>query len=705
MNIHLDIQNDGVYRLTFDRPDSAANIFDRHTLEELDAHLATLSGDTRMRGLLLASAKDSIFVAGADIRELLKDDRSDDELRAIVREGQRIFNRIADLNAVTVALIHGACLGGGFELALACDVRLATRDRATRIGLPETALGILPAWGGCTRLPRLVGVPRALDAILGGKRYAAEHALKLGLVDELAPREHLLQRALQKIDEGKPRRRPPAWVNLPVVARIIGGRVRAEVQRRTRGHYPAVLEALAVITGGIGQPREAAQQAEEQALVRLARTDVCRQLVRLFFLQERAKRLSVKDRIKSAEFRPAPVQTAAVLGAGVMGAGIAQWLSARGLPVILRDINEEQVRKGLEMISKSYADAVKRRLLSPLEARQGLDRVSPAGGEVPMGGVDLVIEAAVEEMALKKTLFARMREQAGPAALLATNTSALSVSELGAAAGAPERVIGLHFFNPVASMQLVEVVEGDRTAPESVERALKFVQRIGKLPVLARDRPGFIVNRILMPYLIEAGHLFEQGASIRAIDEAMLEFGMPMGPLRLLDEVGVDVARHVAAFFVEAFPDRFPVPALLAGMIEARCLGRKTGAGFYLHPKNKRAEPKPNPAVSRWVAGHAAAGWSPDRLQERMVLLMVNEAARCLEERVAATPADIDFAMVMGTGFAPFRGGPLRYADQAGLGHLADQLARLAREVGPRFTPCDLLRRRADQEERFYGKE
>jgi 3-hydroxyacyl-CoA dehydrogenase/enoyl-CoA hydratase/3-hydroxybutyryl-CoA epimerase len=386
-----------------------------------------------------------------------------------------------------------------------------------------------------------------------------------------------------------------------------------------------------------------------------------------------------------------------------MGAGIAQWASAREWQVVLRDINAEQVAKGLSSIAQLYRQGVKRHVFTKLEARAGLDRISPAATEVPLKNVDIVIEAAVEKMDLKKQIFARLDALAGADTILATNTSALSISDIAASTSHPERVIGIHFFNPVHRMQLVEVVVGQQTDPRIVQRAVRFVQQLGKLPVVVKDSPGFLVNRILMPYLIEAGHLFEAGGRVEDIDECMLDFGMPMGPLRLIDEVGIDVASHVAQTVVSKFSNRLKTPTALAEMVQAGLLGRKSGRGFYLH-SDKAKEADVNPDIDKYHHNASAATLSREKLQNRMVLLMINEAARCLEEGLVAEAADVDFGMIMGTGFAPFTGGPLRFADYLGLEKVVQEMERLATEGEPRFAPCALLNTMATNGRRFYEK-
>ncbi len=724
--IRRQINGDGICVLTFDRPNSSANVFDRATLLELSENLDAITTMADLKGVVLISAKPGIFIAGADLHALSTmvgkpAELPSPDLISLMELGQSVFDRLANLPVPVVAAIHGACVGGGYELALAASYRLATPDRATKIGLPETQLGILPAWGGTTRLPRLIGLPKALELILSGKTLAAKAALKAGLVDELVPRERLLEFACQRIlERGLTLRQPrTSWfksaVNNRVTATLLRPYLRTQLMRKTRGHYPAVLAALSVATRGIWHSVAQSLALERAAVQELSSTEACHNLMRLFLLQERSKKMDASagfslSEVEHAQIVPAtvshhildlihPVERTAVIGAGVMGAGIAQWLSARGLPVVLRDINAEQIGRGLATIRDLYNKGVKRHTFTKVEAREGLDRVSPAPSEVPLQNMDLIIEAAVEKMDLKKQIFRRLAEVSGPDTILATNTSALSVAELAKFTKAPERVIGLHFFNPVHLMQLVEVVISSHTDPVVIERAVRFVQKIGKLPIVVSDHPGFLVNRILMPYLMEAVRLFEGGARVDDIDEVMLEFGMPMGPLRLLDEVGLDVAQHVSGTLSGAFGDHLPVTSAVEKMVAAGLLGRKSDHGFYVHSGKT---PVVNAATEMFRTGEWASELSLDALRKRMVLLMVNEAARCLEEEVVSSPEDADFGMVMGTGFAPFLGGPLRYVDSVGAIPLVEKMETLAAHGETHFKPCALLKKKAETGETFY---
>ncbi len=648
--LHLDIV-DGAAVIVFDHPEKSANVIDGAFLDEFERALNAVS-HLRPRGLVLSSSKPAVFVAGADLAALggLRGER----LAALGERGQRIFGLVEDLGIPTVAAIHGACLGGGLELALACDCRIASGDSATKLGLPETQLGILPAWGGCTRLPSLVGLPAAIDLVVSGRQLKAKQALRLGLVDEVVPRERLVGRALALLDEAPARRRRRLLTNNPLSAGVLRRIARRRLLAKTRGLYPAPLQALEVVSRGAGRSaraRSASLARERDALVRLAETGAARQLMRLFFLVERAKRFRHDPTLDAAAL--APVRRTAVVGAGVMGAGIAQAFASRDFPVVLSDIDRDRVAAGARTVGDLFAKAAKRRIFSAHEARRKLDLVFPTAEAVPLRRCDLVVEAVVENLGVKRIIFADLCERTAPDTILATNTSALPVTDLATAPGVthPERVVGLHFFNPVSRMKLVEIVTTEFTSPETVERTLAFVRGLGKTPVVVKDSPGFLVNRILMPYLIEAGRMAAEGLPVAEIDAAMLDFGMPMGPLRLLDEIGLDVAAHVAATMGGAFGERLAPPALLDELVRHGHLGRKTGLGFYRHGKGGE--------TARTFAGAPARLPGREEIAARLDRLMVEEARRCLDEGIAADADTIDLAMILGAGYAPFRGGPL----------------------------------------------
>lgn len=644
MNISLSFANTTAI-LVFDREGSSANIFDSATLAELSERLDELMEQSDVTGLLIRSAKPDIFIAGADLKELST--ARGERLDSLIATGQTLFNRIADLPYPTVAAIHGACVGGGFELALACDWRIASNSSFTKIGLPETQLGILPAWGGTTRLPDLLGLQDALAVILSGKLHSAALAKRKGLVDEVVPKEHLKSYALTYLSKGKRHYTHNPITHNQAVAALIRVQAQKELQKKTHGNYPGPEAALEVAVASVGRTRAQSQQAERDAIARLAALPQTANLIRLFFLQERAK----KQRHSDAE--PREILHAAVIGAGLMGSGIAYWLSTRGFETTLQDISSEALAKGMKSISALYADAVKHHVLSKTEAARGLDRIHPASGKIPLHNCDLIIEAAAEELSIKKKIFADLASRCRPDTILATNTSALPIHELSSSITNPERLVGLHFFNPVHRMQLVEVVRTAFTSDETLATAVSFVRKIGKLPVVVKDSPGFLVNRILMPYLVAAAAMFEQGGDPEDIDQAMLDFGMPMGPLRLLDEVGLDVAMHVARTLATAFPERMELPKVVEKLLEAGHTGRKGGSGFYVYDDAV-------PAVNAEAIGfRTGSDNAPVDTQQILSALMTQEAQLCLDEGIAESADDIDLAMILGTGYPPFRGGPL----------------------------------------------
>ena len=703
MHVRLEFHDDNIAHVIFDREGSSANIFDAEAMRNLADHVETIRTNDTITGVVFESAKDSIFIAGADINAFIGNDQSPEALEQLVADGQAVFTMIENLKIPTLAAIHGACLGGGLEMALACDYRIASDDSATKIGLPETSLGIVPGWGGCARLPKLIGLPNALMMILQGKRVVAAQGRKYGLIDQVVAKHHFHRWSRTLLAKGKPQR-PSHWkTNNALMAKVIASKARSALMAKTRGHYPAPFRALDIAIRGLRLPLEATLKLERKALVELIRGDISNNLVRVFFMQERAKNLTLSD-IKIVEGEApdqlAPINDIAVIGAGTMGAGIAQRCAARNHNVILKDISKEALAKGLAAIGKVFAGASKRRSITRTDAARGMDRVHPTHHNIPLGNIDMVIEAATENMDTKKRIFAGLESSMNDSAILATNTSALSITELAESTSRPANVVGVHFFNPVHLMQLVEIVVGRDTSPETVGRTLKFVQQLGKMPVVTRDTPGFAVNRILMPYLTEAGHLADAGASVSNIDESMLDFGMPMGPLRLIDEVGIDVADHVAQFFGASFGERLPAPDSLGKMVKENLLGRKTSRGFYVY--KGKADPTINSTIESFSKSNDAAHLGRDELQERMVLMMLNEAARCMEEEVVSAPEDIDFAMIMGTGFAPFRGGPLRYTDKLGATHVVNRLEHYTTTHGIRFEPCDALKTMAAENGCWY---
>src|SRR5262252_2613808 len=699
--IRRETGDDHICVLTFDRPDSGANVFDAATLDELNEHLDAVEQDASLHGLIIASENKSIFVAGADLKTLLQAAKSG-EMRGFIERGQKVFNRLANLKIPTVAAIHGASAGGGYEVALACDYRIGSDDPATRIGLPETSLGLLPAWGGCTRLPRLIGTEKAVEVILKGKLYSAQEALKLGLVDEIAPREQLLDRAREKLRAGKRK----------MEGRAPTSPASQELRAPKQSGNPALERAYEIINRTLTISLEESLRMELDGIVELGKTESTQNLIRNFFLAEKYKK-------GTSRTPPEKIVHAAVIGAGVMGSGIAQWLSSRGVTVILRDVAREQIDRGLANIEKVYADAVKRGLMTDEKAKQGRARICGSTAPMELRDVQFVIEATSEKMEIKREVFRELAMEAGPKTIVATNTSALPVSELADVTVSPEHVIGLHFFNPVSRMKLVEVVVAKQTSEETRDRSLAFVRQIAKVPVIVRDSPGFLVNRVLFPYLLDAAELFESGLDAEQMDNALVKWGMPMGPLRLIDEIGVDITIDIGNTLEKAYGQRDHVSAVLLWLRDQGTLGRKTGAGFYKYEGKKQM---PNESLAQWRRGlhgepEGAGGPNipPDlhrdprlRLNEeglahRLIFLMVNEAARCVEENVVDSPEDADYGMILGTGFAPFRGGPLRFGEHFGLKKVVDELERLAQSE-EKFTPCEILKKHARDGSKFYSE-
>jgi len=699
----------GICLLTFDRPESGANIFDAATLSDLDQQLDFIEEEDSLEGVVILSAKKSIFIAGADLKTLLHQAQTG-EMRAFIAEGQRIFNRLAALKIPTCAAIHGACAGGGYEIALACDWRVASDDPATRIGLPETTLGLIPAWGGCTRLPRLIGAEKAAEVIVKGKLYSAQEAKQLGLVDEIVSREKLLEAARKKLRDSK--RPSPSPLPQGEADGAAAGEGKTSAPRASGNPAPA--RAREVITKGLRGTVEDSLRLELDTIVELGETDATQNLIRNFFLAEKYKRGSSKQAAEK-------ITHAAVIGAGVMGSGIAQWLSSRGVSVILRDVGTEELTHGLAKIEKTYADAVKRGIMTEEKAKEGRARIVASSAPIEMRDVQIVIEAASEKLEIKRQIFRDIAQKAPHAAMLATNTSALPISDLAAETKTPERVIGMHFFNPVSRMKLVEVVIGTETSDATIARALGFVRQIAKLPVIVRDSPGFLVNRVLFPYLLEAAELFENGVNAQEIDEALLEWGVPMGPLRLIDEIGVDITVDIANTLEKAYGKRDRAPKILREMQSAKMLGRKSGGGFYKYEGKSQT---PNAEIEKWRGANSvipsevegsrdeslevtrrdpstALRSGRDDVANRLMFLMVNESARCLEENVVASPEDADYGMILGTGFPAWRGGPLRFVESFGIKKLVEEMEKLAR-TNEKYVPCTLLRKHAQNGTKFY---
>ncbi len=706
----------GIAVLLYDHPAGRVNLLTAAALTELRRHLVALEAEPTLRGLLLASGKPGHFLAGADVEEI-RGVREASQGQEKASEGQILFQRLAELRVPTCAALDGVCLGGGLELALACRYRVASDSEKTSLGLPEVRLGILPAFGGTTRLPRLVGLVPALDLFLTGKSLDGRRAYRIGLADDVLPRESFRSRAIRIFAEWVKReeeirasgRRPdaarivgrrtaPWWKRqlvdgFPPVRDFVLAQAEARVRRESRGHYPAPLRILEVVRRSAGRSIPEGLVLEAQAAGDLLVSPVTRNLTSLFFLMEDAKKTPATPQAQ-------PVAAMGVLGAGVMGGGIAALAAARGLSVRLKDIEHRAVGRGLATAHDLYRREVERRRISAREMEARLARISGSLTYAGFRRLDLVVEAVVENREIKRRVLAEVESQVPSTTILATNTSSIELESLTETLARPQNLVGIHFFNPVHRMPLVEIVIGMDTSVIARDTAIAFARRLGKTPIAVRSSPGFLVNRVLMPYLMEALHLFEQGVPIEQLDKALEDFGMPVGPLALLDEVGLDVAHRVSEVLLQAFPHGEKPPQVLRPMLDAGRLGKKSGLGFYRHGGGER---RPDPAVSSLVTRptREAAQAGAEAWVLRLVLAMVNEAVRCLEEGVVESAQEVDLAMILGTGFPAFRGGLLRYADERGAGFVVNQLEVLAAREGPRFEPAGRLRELAGSRGRF----
>ncbi len=700
------IDHDGFTELRFDLPDSRVNTLAAPVLEEVEQALAELAGRPDLKGLLVTSAKVGCFVAGADIHEIEAIDDAAIGARLATR-GQEILHRFAELPCPTVAAIDGAALGGGCELALACDWRVASDSPKVKIGLPEVQLGILPGFGGCFRLPRLVGLEQGLAMILGARILDGRRALKAGLIDACIPQaifREEAERFLRERIHGAGKRRPVRKRSLR--ARLIEdyapgralafSQARKGVMAKTHGHYPSALRAVAVVKAAWTSPRERAFEIEARALGETATTPECRALVALYFGREQLRRESGVPGVAGGG---RPVERAGVLGAGVMGGGIAQLIADREIAVRMKDLEPRFVARGVQAAHAVWKEGLERHRLSRLDYRRRAACLTPTTTYHGFGRLDLVVEAVAERLSVKRALLAEVEGEVRDDAIFATNTSSLPIHEIAAEATHPERVIGLHFFNPVHRMPLVEVIRADSTSDEATLATVAFAKRLGKVPVVVADRPGFLVNRLLSPYLNEAALILEAGSDVAGLDALMVDFGMPMGPFTLMDAVGLDICQEVAGVLHQAFGDRMRPSALLARMVDHDRLGDKQGRGFY---KGKGKRRRVDDTLHYDLGTRHREITDREAAVDRMVLAMVNEAARCLEEEVVASPLHLDMAMVMGTGFPPYRGGLLRDADRRGVQAICDRLQQLAEEHGDRFTPAPLLVEMAERGDGFY---
>ena len=652
--------------LYFDKQGTSTNTLDVEVMNELSSILTLLSNDTTHQGLIIASAKQNGFIAGADISQF-NQFRDIDEATQLLRKGQKVFEQLEKLPMATVAMIDGFCLGGGLELALACRYRVAEDGDRTRLGLPEVKLGIHPGWGGTVRLPRLIGAPLALDLILNGRLVSGRAAAKLGIADVAVPKRHLVT-AAKYYASSKEKPHQKTWFqkisNTKPARILLASYMRKKLREKISPlHYPAPFQVVdnwewAGVDGSLPFEKEA------KSCGRLFFSDTCQNLVRLFFLQERLKGLG-----KDSQFIPKHVH---VIGAGTMGGDIAAWCALQGFQVTLQDREPKLIAPAIKRAYVLFKDKLKETYL----IQKAMDRLIPDVYGDGIAKADVIIEAIFEDLVTKQNLFKSIEAKAKPQAILATNTSSIPLDEINSVLQRPERLVGIHFFNPVAKMLLVEVVKGKRTDPLIVDKATTFVRKLDRLPLPVKSSPGFLVNRILMPYLMESMAMLNEGIPAVVIDKAMLEFGMPMGPITLADTVGLDICLSVAKNLSQHFHNT--VPQRLTDMVANGKLGKKSGEGFYRYDKNgKQIKPK------------ASTYDKPlEEISDRLILCMLNESFACLREDVVADGDLLDAGMVFGTGFAPFRGGPIHYAKARGISELFAQYIKQCEARGEK--PSDL---------------
>ncbi len=655
-----DEDEDNVGWLALDKGDASTNVLSAEVLEELDTILSGIGSE--LHGLIITSAKPNGFIAGADINEFttLKDQS---EATALIQRGQRVLDKLEALKCPTVALIHGFCLGGGLELALACRYRIADDDARTKLGLPEVKLGIHPGFGGTVRLPPLVGAPAAMDIILSGRTLSARAAKKIGLVDHAVPSRQLRMAAKATVMKPPAQRKAKGWkalTNNVVVRTLLAQYLRRQVAAKApEEHYPAPYAVIELWNKHFDDPKR--MLAEEAASVaRLVMGETSKSLVRVFFLQERVKALG---RVKG--YDPKHIH---VIGGGVMGGDIAAWCALRGFHVTLQDRQYETLARVLQRAHGLF----KKKLKQPRLVQAAMDRLMPDIEGLGVSRADVVIEAIFEDVEAKHNLFREIEPRLRPDALLATNTSSIPLQVLSEALKKPERLVGLHFFNPVAKMQLVEIVSSEKTDPQVSQTAAAFARKIDRLPVPVSSTPGFLVNRVLMPYLLEAVTLESEGVPAVVIDKAALKFGMPMGPIHLADTVGLDICLSVAEILSKHLGGE--VPQRLRDLVNAGYLGVKSGRGFYEYKKGKPQKPKTDKEYT-----------PPNDLTDRLMFRLFNECVACLREGVVEDADLLDTGVIFGTGFAPFRGGPVNYLQNSGVGAMQSKLKELAGRYGSRF--------------------
>ena len=701
----LNIRDDKVAVITMDIPGESMNVLKASFADEIDVMLKQLANDSTLKGVVFISGKKDSFIAGADI-SMLDACQTAEQAETIATMGQQMFDRLEQLRLPLVAAIHGPCLGGGLELALACHARIATSSPKTVLGLPEVQLGLLPGSGGTQRLPKLVGVQKALDMILTGKQLRAAQAKKLGLVDEVVPESILLDAAVKKALAGKPRREAKKQSLLDKLLentgpgrKLVFSQALKQTLKKTQGNYPAALRIIEVIQTGVEQGYQKGLAAEAKAFGQLCMTSESAALRSIFFATTQMKKES-----GAGDAKPRKVRKAAVLGGGLMGGGIANVCATKaGVPVRIKDIAEQGINNALkysfDILNKKY----KKRFISKAEMQKQLLLITGTTDYSGFHDVDIVIEAVFEDLSLKQQMVADIEQHCAEHTIFASNTSSLPIHKIAEKAARPENVIGLHYFSPVDKMPLVEVIAHNKTSAETIATTVAFARKQGKTPIVVKDGAGFYVNRILALYMNEAANILLAGEPVEKIDRALVKFGFPVGPVTLLDEVGIDVGAKISPILTAELGERFAAPAAFDKLLADGRKGKKTEKGFYLYGKAaKKGKKLVDESVYAVLGVTPAPALNSDEIASRCTAQMLNEAVRCLEEGIIASARDGDIGAIFGIGFPPFLGGPFRYIDKLGVNNLVATLRQLESRFGSRFTPCDTLLKMATDGERFY---
>ncbi|MBC8948284.1 fatty acid oxidation complex subunit alpha FadJ [Xenorhabdus sp. TS4] len=705
----FSVRDDKVGIITIDVPGEKVNTLKAEFVEQFLIMFEKARQVSGLKGLVIVSGKPDTFIAGADI-SMIANCQTQEEATALAEKGQKLFAQIANYPLPVVAAIHGACLGGGLELALACHARICSLDEKTRLGLPEVQLGLLPGSGGTQRLPRLIGVSAALDIILTGRQLKAKQAQRLGVVDEAVPLDILLDVAVQYVKKGIVKRKPLAW-SQRILASALGRpllfqMVHKKTREKTRGHYPAPEKIINVICAGLEKGSEKGFQFEAKAFGELAMTQESEALRSLFFAST-----TLKNETGSSE-QPAEIRHVGILGGGLMGGGIANVTVTRGnLPARIKDINEKGINQALKYTWDLLSKRVKQRRLKSSERSRQMSLLTGTTDYSGFKQADIIVEAVFEDLVLKRQMVAEIEENTKPETIFASNTSSLPIHKIAEAATRPEQVIGLHYFSPVDKMPLVEVIPHAGTSEKTIATVVALAKKQGKTAIVVGDKAGFYVNRILTPYINEAGYCVLEGEPIEHIDNALMNFGFPIGPINLLDEVGIDVGTKIIPVLVEELGSRFEAPEILDAILRDDRKGKKNGRGFYLYASKKSSfwpfGKKPNKEVDASIYSllkiKPAIKMLPADIAQRCVMLMLNEAVRCLDEGIIRSPRDGDIGAVFGIGFPPFLGGPFRYIDRLGSDKVVEILRRLEAQYGERFAPCERLIQMAEQKNKFHA--